>query len=280
MFRKLYLMRFITILLFALLMYGPSLAQSNFVIEGQVVNQETDAPIAYANVGIPGKYIGTAGNDEGFFILTLPTGTESDTLQVSAIGFKTKRYEVVEFKKKGNQTVFLQPRTYSLNTVTVVDDKDLKTERIGTEKVGFFQRIFGPGGAYGEAGYGKNLGASYAFRIEWKQSLPLRVLHTQIELATNKNDWPVQMRCRLQKVDPKTGWIRCDFTDLDVIVDKHSFFVVFEWLPHLTDSSKTEFAPLFSFRPSLESDVYVRRKALGRWEKLSHDLKYRVEVEY
>jgi len=138
MFRKLYLMRFITILLFALLMYGPSLAQSNFVIEGQVVNQETDAPIAYANVGIPGKYIGTAGNDEGFFILTLPTGTESDTLQVSAIGFKTKRYEVVEFKKKGNQTVFLQPRTYSLNTVTVVDDKDLKTERIGTEKVGFF----------------------------------------------------------------------------------------------------------------------------------------------
>jgi hypothetical protein len=269
------------------------------VIEGQVVNQETHAPIAYANVGIPGKYIGTAGNDEGFFILTLPTGTESDTLQVSAIGFKTKRYEVVEFKKKGNQTVFLQPRTYSLNTVTVVDDKDLKTERIGTEKVGFFQRIFGPGGAYGEAGYGKNLGASYAFRIEWKQSLPLRVLHTQIELATNKNDWPVQMRCRLQKVDPKTGWpgedlahqnvfssamnpgwIRCDFTDLDVIVDKHSFFVVFEWLPHLTDSSKTEFAPLFSFRPSLESDVYVRRKALGRWEKLSHDLKYRVEVEY
>jgi hypothetical protein len=277
-------------------MYSPSLAQSNFVIEGQVVNQETDAPIAYANVGIPGKYIGVATDEVGFFTLELPAGTESDTLQISAIGFTTKRLPVAGFKEQNNQTVAIQPKTYELNSITVTDKKNLETEWIG-KKPNFFQRMFGRSGAYGEVGYGKNLGASYAFKIKWEKELPVRVLASRIHLERNDNDWPIVMRCRLQAVDPETGWpgedilpvnvtasanndgwITCDFSNKKMHIQKNNFFVVFEWL--IEEDASSVVAPMFYMHKALDSEVYVRRKALGRWEKLSNNLMYQLKVEY
>jgi hypothetical protein len=286
-------MRFITILLFALLMYGPSLAQSNFVIEGQVVNQETGDPIAYANVGIPGKYIGVATNQKGVFTLKLPAGTSSDTLQISTIGFTTKTLKVSVFNEQNNQTVSLQPKTYELNSITVSDTEDWETEWVGKK----IKPVLS--GAYGRSYSKKNIRATYAFKVQWDKSLPLRILHTRMYLKENHNDGRVKLRCRIMNVDSKTGlpdedlmdynitgsakdrgWVTCDFLDKDIYIDESSFFVVFEWLRESSKVVEQPVAAMFGIGIFFDSEVYVRDHALGRWKKNPNDIIYSVKVEY
>ncbi|MFN8356086.1 MAG: carboxypeptidase-like regulatory domain-containing protein [Spirosomataceae bacterium] len=86
-------------------------------ILGRVEDQKTGLPLAYANVGIVGKTLGTGTNSKGEFSLKLTSFSPQDSLQISFIGYELKRIAIktiqdfVEIK--------LQENTLQLKEVAV-----------------------------------------------------------------------------------------------------------------------------------------------------------------
>ncbi|MFD0836555.1 carboxypeptidase-like regulatory domain-containing protein [Mariniflexile aquimaris] len=60
-------------------------------ITGKVLNFENNEPLAYVNIGIKNKTVGTVSNNNGLFNLSLNDKvTIKDTIIFSYIGFKTE----------------------------------------------------------------------------------------------------------------------------------------------------------------------------------------------
>lgn len=95
------------------------------VIEGQVVNIETNIPLPDVHVFLSGTTIGTVTNERGWFRLQdIPPG--SHKLTVSIIGFDRSAKEII-LQTGDSRTVLIQvePKTYELNEIYVgnLDDR-------------------------------------------------------------------------------------------------------------------------------------------------------------
>jgi hypothetical protein len=91
----------LTLLTLVLAVATPFAADSALMleIEGRVIDDESGAPIPYANVGVPGVAVGTVGDQDGNFALS---GVRSDVDVVfSAIGFEKRTVAAQALSKDG-----------------------------------------------------------------------------------------------------------------------------------------------------------------------------------
>lgn len=92
------------------------------VLQGQVLDKATGLPLAYANVGLPGRGIGTVTQTEGFFRITLPAGFfDQDTLRITFLGYKPFAMTVGAWRSLYPQsgTVRLEEKAKTLKEVVV-----------------------------------------------------------------------------------------------------------------------------------------------------------------
>jgi len=91
------------------------------VIDGQIIDAESNEPLAFAAVGTSDNRIGTVTNYDGKFTLKLLKSMNYDTLVVSCLGFEHKK--LVINKIAGNQTIVrLKPLIYFVKEITVRPD--------------------------------------------------------------------------------------------------------------------------------------------------------------
>jgi hypothetical protein len=105
-----------SILLFALLFVTPQLLAQTFT--GNIINKSTRFPVAYVNIGVLGKNLGTVGNDQGKFTLNINSTYEKDTLLFSCIGYAPVSIKISDLLS-GNQLVEMQETHYELDEVVV-----------------------------------------------------------------------------------------------------------------------------------------------------------------
>lgn len=89
-------------------------------IQGSVVDADTKEPLPYVNVIIQETEMGTATDEDGYFyILNVAPGTY--TIEVSCVGYQTKRIEnvVVEFNRTARLEVELTQTPIEISPVTV-----------------------------------------------------------------------------------------------------------------------------------------------------------------
>lgn len=135
-----------TILIF--LFFPFILLAQNF--EGQVQDVANQEAVAYVNIGLIGKNIGTVSDDRGHFLLTIKNATPTDTLQFSMIGYTSKIMTLAEFVDncKDNCVIQLEKQAYDLAEVVVIP-KDFKTKIVGNKSknknisAGFEKNILG-----------------------------------------------------------------------------------------------------------------------------------------
>jgi hypothetical protein len=58
--------------------------------KGEIVDSETSKPLVFASLTLVGTNISTVTNTEGRFLLKVPANTESTTLEVSFLGYRSK----------------------------------------------------------------------------------------------------------------------------------------------------------------------------------------------
>ena len=121
----------------------PKYANGGQVIRGRVFDAKNKAPLAYVNVGIPGKNTGTVTKPDGRFTLAIGPEMNEDSIQFSMAGYQSQTS-----KPAHSIAIYLNQNFSELKEV-VVTQKNRKTKKLGnatTSKsisVGFPMRFLG-----------------------------------------------------------------------------------------------------------------------------------------
>jgi len=86
---------------------------------GKVLSSDTKSEIAFANVGIIGRNVGTVTDQSGNFSIELDNVYNNDSIRFSMIGYESKSYKVDYFKENSIKNVYLDPKSYFLTEVKV-----------------------------------------------------------------------------------------------------------------------------------------------------------------
>ncbi|MFD2563380.1 carboxypeptidase-like regulatory domain-containing protein [Aquimarina rubra] len=118
--------------LFVVLAFLPLmvLSQYNIRIEAHVIDQETNQPIPYANIGFVDNGIGTVSREDGWFQLLYDESriSKTATVQISSIGYKTLSFSANRFYNlltKDNK-LFLKPEVQALDEAVVFAGKSVR----------------------------------------------------------------------------------------------------------------------------------------------------------
>ncbi|MFW5831849.1 MAG: carboxypeptidase-like regulatory domain-containing protein, partial [Prolixibacteraceae bacterium] len=91
------------------------------VISGKIINEVTNEPISYTNIGLENTFIGTASNAEGNFQLEIPKDMVDRNIYFSALGFKNDTFPVSQLFNKEYIIVKLEPRSYDIEDVDIAE---------------------------------------------------------------------------------------------------------------------------------------------------------------
>ncbi|MEY8019861.1 carboxypeptidase-like regulatory domain-containing protein [Muriicola sp. SD30] len=71
--------------------------------KGEIVDSETNKPLVFASLTLVGTNISTVTNTEGGFLLKVPANTESTTLEVSFLGYRSKTVPLSSLTQEKNR---------------------------------------------------------------------------------------------------------------------------------------------------------------------------------
>jgi hypothetical protein len=94
------------------------------------MNARDSMPMAYVNIGIVGGNLGTVSNEAGVFKLDLSNVKATDSLRFSYLGFHSKTYPAIAFRKLQQQDVYLEEKPIEL-AETVVYPREYAIKTIG-----------------------------------------------------------------------------------------------------------------------------------------------------
>ena len=164
-------------------------------LKAQLIQQDTKEPIPFVNVGFVGKGVGSVTDAQGYFTLSYKTDRikESDIIQFSIIGFKTKKIPIVSITTvlSKNNVITLVPERYSLDEV-VLENTKVKNATIGNTKVDLEK-----------FGYWKNqlgLGGEIASKIKIKKKRT-QLKSLNFEVLENLSD-SIRIRVNVYDIDP------------------------------------------------------------------------------
>jgi hypothetical protein len=99
-----------------------SLFANAYNFHGQIFDSKSQQPMAYVNVGIIGKGIGTVSDENGNFSLSIDDKYTNDTLKITSIGYLPIKYCVRDaMAKYGNSPakIYLEESSYALTEVII-----------------------------------------------------------------------------------------------------------------------------------------------------------------
>jgi hypothetical protein len=101
-----------------------------------VVKDKNQKGVPYVNIGIPAKAFGIITDDNGSFKFKITSEKETDTLQITSIGYYPLVMSVGNFKKacQENTPIIITEEVYQLAT-TVVRPNEYETKVLGTTNV-------------------------------------------------------------------------------------------------------------------------------------------------
>ena len=215
-------------------------------ITGKVFDLETREPIAFANIGLLGKSIGTVSDGQGNFSLPITETNNKDTLVISMLGFNRIMMPVEQYLStypKQHASIGLTPKVLTKNEV-VVRPRKLVPKMLGNTNTGKMMSL----------GFNSNdLGSELGVRMKVKKnhncfidtlffdintctydSVVFRVNMYSLEKGKPQNsllDTPLYVTCKIQN-----GTLKVDVSHLNLQTDD-DFFVSLEWLQDLGEGT-------------------------------------------
>ena len=93
---------------------------------GEVLDSNTNKPLIFATLSIEGTNVSSITNSEGEFSLKVPSENKDGNLIIAFLGYKTKRFPIMQLKKEGNK-ILMDEFAVELSEVKLTIPKDAKT---------------------------------------------------------------------------------------------------------------------------------------------------------
>jgi hypothetical protein len=251
----------------------PGWGYGQTTLSGMVKDANTLQSIPFVSLGVAGKTYGTLSDEFGQFTCTLPQLLDSDTIRVSAIGYKSLSISVAEIKTQKNYTVYLTPMVYDLTEVQV-KPKKLRYKMLGTSKysttnctafMGIDDNWKGEQAAILAENkeevtmYLESFGF-YIIKNEYTDSLQFRIMLYEV----NEKGYPgttFLQKPILFKTNIHQGEVRIDLKPYNLST-KGNFFISLECLEEKMESAK------FCFAGSIKVPSYVKSSPFSRWNRV------------
>lgn len=100
-------------------------------IYGTVINEKSELPVEYVNIGILGKNIGTVSDNNGKYSLLIDSQYDEDSLLFSCVGYLPYTIKVADLKKDTRTSIHLKEKIYAINEV-IIKPKIFKPQVLGS----------------------------------------------------------------------------------------------------------------------------------------------------
>ena len=241
----------------------------SILIEGKLLEATSKTPIAYANIGIVNKNIGTISNPDGTYNLRLDSTLIHEKITFSALGFERKSIAVMEIMQKPFfKEVLLNEKSVVLDEIYIKHKlhviNRIKHTTLGNEHHNSGTIRLDTARA----------GGIVALLLQHDEA-PFKLNTIRIYIPQNSNTFKV--RVRFYKVDPETGgpgedliekniilnsdiskgWLKEDLSNHNIWIKEKEFFLAFEWIMDSEDR-KTLADELLQFIKSNPESIYTR----------------------
>jgi hypothetical protein len=219
----------------------------SILIEGKLLTASNQEPIAYANIGIIDKNIGTISNPDGSYSIRIDSLLVHEKITFSALGFERRSIELSKLITKPSlRRVLLEEKNIVLDEVSI-NHKLHILDRIKHASLGNDRHTSGTIRLDTA-----KAGGSMALKIDHKDA-PFKLNNIQLYIPQSSNEFKV--RVRLYAVDPATGapgddlldkniiiqsnvskgWLKEDLSHHNIWINQEEFFLAFEWIMDATD---------------------------------------------
>lgn len=251
-------------------------------IKGEVRNFEDNKPLAYVNIGITNKTVGTVSNKNGLFNFYLNEKvTQEDTVVFSYIGFRTEKYLISELNDKNN-IILLQPENTELDEVVVSSKKiKLKSKKNGraSKGLGLTHMNFY---SYYEKDVDDRLSKERGMKLKIRRNCHVNDLSFKI---TSNDFTSLKFRVNFYKIedglptvllveknivfeikDNFMGWFKVDLEPYEIYLkeDVEEVGVTIQWLESVKKDEKSKFFSISTAASPLNT-AYFREKAMDTW---------------
>ncbi|PBQ33437.1 hypothetical protein CNR22_17180 [Sphingobacteriaceae bacterium] len=233
-------------------------------ISGKVLDPLSRESLAYVNIGIKGKNLGTTSLSDGTFSISIPSSFQNDTLTFSLIGYADFKLPI---EASGKKVIPLFRQASVLPEISISTSK-LVEAKFGLTKHAAIHFI--------DASINQN------DIFEIAQLIKLPATNTKlnsVDLYINEdNADSVKFRINIYKFDGnrpaerlntqpifktallKEGWLHCIISEYN-LYGKNEVVVAFEFLP----SQKRKKAIALEVKLGGRSKSFVRKTSLGEW---------------
>ncbi|WP_194766171.1 carboxypeptidase-like regulatory domain-containing protein [Tamlana sp. I1] len=275
-----------TTLFFSLIVYS-----QEKILSGRILNFENKAPLAYVNIGIKNKTVGTVSNKNGLFNLALNNKvTPKDTVVFSHVGFKTEKYIVSDLDKMST-SILLQSKNIELAEIIVNSNKvKLKAKKIGrsSKGLGLLHSNFY---SYYEKDVDDRLSKERGMKFKIRRNCNIKDLNFNISSNDFKSlkfrvnfynikdgvpsDLIVQENIVFEIKDNFLGWFTVDLEPYEIYLNEETedVAVTIQWIESVKDTENSKFFSI-STASSPTHTAYYREKAMDNWNKSGQNLSF------
>ena len=250
-------------------------------LKGIVRNDSTKEPMAYVNIGIRDKGIGTISDKNGNFVLTInQESSENELVVFSHIGFES--FEISLKKLSEQNEIWLVPSVNELNEVVLIPPKTW------TKKIGRISKGAGLMHAYFYTSYEKEinveLGREKGMLFDIKNDCRLDNLNfcisgnefKSIKFRMNiynlkeglPNENILNKNIIIEVKDGQKDWFQFDLKPYEIYLEKelNQVAITLTWLESEKKTEKNwEFAFYAAMLPYFT--MYNRDKSMATWSK-------------
>ncbi len=245
----------------------------NTLVQGKILDAKTGLPLAFVNIGVLRKEIGTVSNETGRYELAVKPGMESDTVRVSMIGYKAKTFTVKEMLSQ--KEIELEEDIGQLTEV-VITTQGFKKKNVGNKTTSkFVSTGFGYDQLGAEIGIKINVRKqptfvdAFNFNISYNRLSAKALFRLNIyEIERGKPSRNIVTESIIIPIDPKqTGLISVDLMKYNIVL-KEDVIVTLEWVKSEGENNRGE--AIFFSLGVFNSGTLIKRASQGKFKKYSN----------
>ncbi len=249
-------------------------------ISGKIIDSENKKVLAYVNIGIKDKSIGTVSDSNGIFNLKLTKSVNGkDKIVFSHIGYVQQEHGISTMLNNNN-TIILDPETTVLNEV-VLQFKAPKAKKIGRKRKGLGLMHSNFYSAY-ENSVDDRLSKEMGMRLPVNKDCKIsglnfnitsndfKSLKFRVNFYRIKNGFPDEILNTDDVIfeikNGHLGWFNVDLTKSDMYLEKDlkEVAVTIQWLESEKNDDNSKYFSI-STAAATSKNFYYREKAMDKW---------------
>jgi CarboxypepD_reg-like domain len=270
----------------------PNPANENAIqLKGVIIEEDTKSLLAYVNIGIPGKPMGTVSDSTGKFSFIITKENLPDSILVSLTGYQSKKLAISDFIAAADKTILLSIKYSALKEV-IVSNRKTRTVIIGRQSESKLIQVSIHNKTSVDATIGSEMGmlmknnraGTMLKDLNWYiSSNNFDQIKFRVNIYSIKDDLPDTLICNKQifAIADKfqTGWLRIDLEPYDIRIDG-DFIITLQWIESRMDKKENPVTLVPIAITAFAKNAYARIASQDKWKKLAVKFSCYVTLTY